>query len=103
MAVADVSHGRISAWEESDVGWDRLPDESPHDVHHARMAGFLHDHGVNVVVVDHIGSCLGSALFTLDIAVHPGAAGAGTSGRHGRRRGPAQPLSRPGLALRYEP
>lgn len=75
VAVADVRGGEISRWQEFDVGWDRLHDEGPHEDHHERMATFLRDHTVNIIVIDHIGSCLSAALTRLDIAVHPGASG----------------------------
>lgn len=75
VAVADVREARITAWQEFDVGWERLHDEGPHEAHHDRMAAFLRDRGVNVIVVDHIGTCLRATLLKLDIAVHPGARG----------------------------
>jgi len=75
VAVADVRCGEITDWREFDVGWERLHDEGEHADHHARMADFLRDHGVNIIVVDHIGTCLRATLTRMDIAVHPGASG----------------------------
>lgn len=55
VAVATVSGGQVSSWEELDVGWDRLHDEGAEGAHHARIVRFLREHDVEVVVASHIG------------------------------------------------
>src|SRR5665648_1289190 len=56
--------GQIIDWQEFDVGWDDLHDEGTEGAHHARVARFLIDHHVDVVVAEHMG-CL---LYTSDAA-----------------------------------
>jgi len=75
IALADVRSGRIVAWRELRVGWAAAHGESSEDEHHARMATFLHEQAVDIVVVDHMGTCLRGALLRMQIAVHQGAAG----------------------------
>ncbi len=88
VAVAEVAGGRIVGWEEFDVGWDRLHDESPEGGHHARIARFLADHRVDEVIAGHMGPPMRQMLGRMGIRVRLGvegdarlavAAGAGTT------------------------
>ena len=74
-AVVDVHAGRLAGWQEFAVGWDQLHGDGPHDEHHERMAAFLRHHGVNILVVEHIGTCLRATLLKMDIAVQANASG----------------------------
>lgn len=76
VAVAEVVDGAIESWRVLDVGWDRLHDEGTEGGHHARVATFLRDHGVNVVVADHMGEPMLQMLARLGIEVRLGARGA---------------------------
>jgi predicted Fe-Mo cluster-binding NifX family protein len=69
VAVAEVTAGAITAWQEIDVGWDDLHDAAPHGGHHGRVAGFLHDHRVTVVVAHHMGEPMKRMLDQLSIEV----------------------------------
>jgi predicted Fe-Mo cluster-binding NifX family protein len=75
VAVAAVSGDRIDSWQEFEVGWGRLHDEGPEGIHHARIARFLQDHGVQVVVAGHMGPGMTQMLAKMPIAVRLGAVG----------------------------
>ena len=75
IAIADVQDGEIKAWREVEVSWSRLHDEGTEGAHHARVVKFLKEHGVEVVVVNHMGEGMTRMLKTMEIPVHLGAAG----------------------------
>lgn len=75
VALADVQDGSLLAWEEIDVAWDKLHDETTEGGHHARVARFLRDHRVEVVAAGHMGEPMVHTLERLGIAVHLGIAG----------------------------
>ena len=75
VAVVDVDGGAISSWQEFDVGWDRLHDVGAEGQHHARLARFLQEHGVQAVVAHHVGPGMQQMLGKMGIALHAAAAG----------------------------
>lgn len=75
VALADVRDGSLLAWEEVDVAWDRLHDETTEGGHHARVARFLRDQHVEAVAADHMGEPMVHTLKRLGITVHLGVAG----------------------------
>jgi predicted Fe-Mo cluster-binding NifX family protein len=75
VALASVEDGAIVGWEELDVGWDALHDAGSEAGHHARVARFLRDHHVDVVVADHMGGGMRRMLDTMRVSVHLGAGG----------------------------
>jgi len=75
VAVADLDGGRIAGWEEHQVDWDRLHDAGTEGGHHARIARFLVDHRVNVVVAGHMGPPMVQMLGRMGIGVRLDAAG----------------------------
>lgn len=75
VAIATVDGGTITSWQEFDVGWGTLHDAGPEGQHHARIARFLEEHGVQRVVADHMGDGMRRMLASMDIAVRLGAAG----------------------------
>lgn len=75
VALATVSDDQVSSWEEVDVGWDRLHDEGTEGSHHARIARFLRDHQVEVVVTPRLGAGMQRMLGTMGIDVLLGAEG----------------------------
>lgn len=75
LAIASVNAGRVDGWEEFDVGWGTLHDEGPEGTHHARVARFLQEHGVELVVADHMGPGMAQMLAKMGIAVRLGASG----------------------------
>lgn len=54
IAVATTADGEITDWRELEVGWDTRHDEGTEGAHHARVARFLIDHKVVVVVAEHM-------------------------------------------------
>ena len=56
VAIADVVDGEVRAWEQHDVGWGAAHDTGTEGAHHARIASFLREHGVEAVAVDHVGA-----------------------------------------------
>ncbi len=75
VAVGRVDRERIESWDEFDVGWDVLHDEGSEGGHHARIARFLADHGVQLVVAGHMGPPMGQMLGRMGIHVQLGDAG----------------------------
>lgn len=75
VAVADVTGGAITAWEEFDVGWDVLHDQGTEGSHHARVVKFLRDNQVEVVAAPHVGPGMVRMLDTMRIRLVTGAAG----------------------------
>lgn len=75
VAIAEVGDTGIDAWQEHEVGWGRLHDAGPEGQHHARVATFLRDHGVGVVVAHHMGGGMEQMLARMEIEVHLGASG----------------------------
>ena len=75
VAVARLEGGSIAAWEEHAVAWDSLHDIGTEGGHHARVARFLVDHGVQVVVAGHMGPPMVEMLGKLRIVARLGAEG----------------------------
>ncbi len=75
VAVATVSGGRITDWREIEVGWDVAHDAGTEGSHHARVARFLRDQQVHVVVADHMGDGMTRMLATMGIRTALGADG----------------------------
>lgn len=75
VAVADLQGGRIVAWTEHEVRWDALHDVGTDGGHHARVATFLVDHGVEVVVAGNMGPPMQEMLMRMRIVARLGASG----------------------------
>ncbi len=75
VAVARVEEDGISAWQEHPVGWDALHDEGTEGGHHARIARFLKENGVQAVVARHMGPPMERMLEQMGIDVRLGAEG----------------------------
>ena len=75
VAVAKIADHQIASWEVFDVGWGRLHDAGPEGQHHARIATFLKDHGVEAVVTGHMGDGMVRMLASMHIAAQVGASG----------------------------
>lgn len=75
VAVAKVEGGRIVAWDEYPVAWDVLHDVGSEGGHHARVARFVQEHGVEVVVAGHMGPPMAQMLAKMQILARTGAQG----------------------------
>jgi predicted Fe-Mo cluster-binding NifX family protein len=75
VVVARLERGRIIAWDEHAVAWDVLHDVGTEGGHHARVAAFLQDHAVEVVVAGHMGPPMEQMLGKLRILARLGATG----------------------------
>ena len=75
VAVASTSDGAVTDWQEIDVGWDTLHDEGTEGAHHARVARFLIDQKVELVVAEHMGDPMVRMLGTMGIATSLGVHG----------------------------
>ncbi|MEO8461791.1 MAG: NifB/NifX family molybdenum-iron cluster-binding protein [Chloroflexota bacterium] len=75
VAVAEVVGGEMRRWDEHDVAWDRLHDEDSEGGHHARVARFVQDHRVTVVVAHHMGDPMLHMLDRMDVGVRLGVSG----------------------------
>ncbi len=75
VAVGNVEAGAVVRWDEVDVGWDRLHDAGTEGSHHARIARFLRDNGVELVLANHMGQGMLDMLGQMRIEVRLGMAG----------------------------
>jgi len=75
VAVARLEGGLIVDWVEHDVAWDVLHDVGTEGGHHARVARFLQDNGVEVVIAGHMGPPMVQMLGKMRIVARMGAAG----------------------------
>ena len=75
VAIARIERGAITGWEVIAVGWDALHDVGTEGGHHARVARFLLEHHVQVVVANHMGPPMEQMLHQMRLAVHLGAGG----------------------------
>ena len=75
VAIADVVDGEVRAWEQHHVGWGAAHDTGTEGAHHARIASFLRDHGVEAVAVDHVGAGMQRMLATMGVRLVTGVSG----------------------------
>jgi predicted Fe-Mo cluster-binding NifX family protein len=75
VAVARVQDGQIAAWDEHEVRWDELHDSGTEGGHHARIARFVIDQGITMVVANHMGPPMVRMLGSMGIDVRLGAMG----------------------------
>ena len=75
IGVAEVSDGHVSSWQVHEVAWDVSHDEGTHGSHHARIVRFLKEHGIEAVVVDHMGPGMVQVMATMRIPLLPATAG----------------------------
>jgi len=75
VAIADVEAGTPGTWQEFDVHWDELHDTTTEGGHHARVARFLLDQQVRIVLAGHMGPGMQQMLERMGIDVRMGAAG----------------------------
>ncbi len=75
VAVAEVEDGAITTWRLFDVGWDALHDAATEGGHHARVAGFLREHGIRVIVAHHMGPPMRQMIDRMGIDVRLEASG----------------------------
>lgn len=69
VAVATVRDGMLVDWQEHLVRWDLAHDEGTEGAHHARVARFLREHAVDVVVTGHMGQGMQRMLGKLAVRV----------------------------------
>jgi predicted Fe-Mo cluster-binding NifX family protein len=69
VAVATFHRGRLSNWEETEVGWGTLREEGSERAHHARVARFVKQHGVQIVVAHHMGADMLAMLGRMGLEV----------------------------------
>ncbi len=75
LAVAEVRDGVLTRWEESDVRWDTLHETDSERAHHARVARYLKQQGVTVVVAFHMGHGMRAVLERMGVTIRLGASG----------------------------
>ncbi|HLZ48897.1 MAG TPA: NifB/NifX family molybdenum-iron cluster-binding protein [Candidatus Limnocylindria bacterium] len=75
VALATVAGDTIQQWQEIDVHWEELHDAGGEGQHHARVARFLQENGVQAVVAAHMGAPMEQMLRKMGIALHLGASG----------------------------
>ena len=75
VAVAEVADGEIRDWQEFTVGWGTLHDQGPEGAHHARVARFLRDYGIQAIAVGYVGPGMQRMLGSMAIRVVTGLGG----------------------------
>jgi predicted Fe-Mo cluster-binding NifX family protein len=75
VAVADVIDGAVSSWAVFDVGWNTLHDQGSEGSHHARIARFLREHGIEAIAVDHVGAGMHRMLPSMGVRIADGLVG----------------------------
>lgn len=75
VALAVVAGSTITDWREFDVHWDELHDAAGDGQHHAVVARFLQDNGVQVVVAHHVGPPMEQMLRKMGVTLQLGARG----------------------------
>jgi predicted Fe-Mo cluster-binding NifX family protein len=75
VAVARLEGGRLAGWEEHAVAWDVLHDVAAEGSHHARVARFLQEQSVEVVVAGHMGPPMVQMLGRMRIVARLGVTG----------------------------
>jgi predicted Fe-Mo cluster-binding NifX family protein len=75
VGVANVEGETVDRWQEFDVGWDELHDTGTEGGHHARVARFVREHAVQLVIARHIGPDMLHMLERMGVAVQLGASG----------------------------
>jgi len=75
VALANVDQQRIEQWDEVPVAWDALHDASSEGGHHARVARFLQERRVQVVMAGHMGQPMRQMLTRMGIDVRLGVSG----------------------------
>jgi predicted Fe-Mo cluster-binding NifX family protein len=75
VAIARVEDGAVTAWQEFGVRWDELHDIGTEGGHHARVARFLRERGVQTVVAQHMGPDMMAMLGRMGLTVRLGASG----------------------------
>lgn len=69
VAVAEISDGAICHWEEVAVNWGALREQGSDRRHHARIARFLRERDVQLVLAEHMGGGMLRMLETMGITV----------------------------------
>ncbi len=75
VAVFRIEAGEVATATVHDVRWDELHDTGPEGSHHARIARFLIDNGVEGVAAGHVGPPMQHTMAKMGIRVWLGAAG----------------------------
>ena len=75
VALITVEAGEIVVSETMDVSWDSLHDEGTEGAHHARVARFLKEHHVDVVLASHMGEPMANMIRKPGVRLHLKAGG----------------------------
>jgi predicted Fe-Mo cluster-binding NifX family protein len=75
VAVGELRDGVLAGWDEYDVGWDASHDVGSEGSHHARVARFLQERSVDVVLAHHMGPPMVQMLRSMGVDVRLGASG----------------------------
>ncbi len=67
VAVATVAGCEVQDWQEFQVDWDALHNLGSEGAHHARVATFLRDNGIEAIGVNHVGPGMRRMLETMGI------------------------------------
>ena len=75
VAITEVTGEGIGTWQEYEVGWNAAHDAGTEGSHHARVARFLKENHVDVVLANHMGPPMVHMLGRMGVKVWLGAIG----------------------------
>ena len=75
VVVAVVEGDEVTDWRPYEVSWDLVHAEGTPGAHHARVVTFLRDHGVEMVLVDHVGAGMRRMLTSMGVDLREGIGG----------------------------
>jgi predicted Fe-Mo cluster-binding NifX family protein len=75
VAIAEVVDAEIASWTEYEVRWGDLHDSGTEGAHHARVARFLREHRIDLVVTVNMGEEQHRMLTKLGVRIVLGASG----------------------------
>jgi len=74
-SVAEVADGVISDWQVHEIAWDIAHDQGTHGAHHARVARFFKEQGIEAVVAAEMGPGMMRMLTTMGLPILPASPG----------------------------
>lgn len=75
VAIAQVDEGVLTDWQEHEVSWDVLHDEGTEGAHHARVATFVREKAIEMILSGGMGGGQQRMMTTMGIRVQLGVSG----------------------------
>jgi predicted Fe-Mo cluster-binding NifX family protein len=92
VVVATIEADEVADWRPYEVCWDLLHDEGTPGAHHARVVTFLRTHGVEIVLVDHVGDGMRRMLTSMGVDLREGISGDAREAMRAAVRSSSEPV-----------